>query len=280
MIPAWHLHPDVLAVIAAIAIGWGWACSRWGRPTWRQRSYFWSGLGLFFVFSQWPIHEVAEERLFSIHMTQHLVFSLVAVPLVLLGTPAPVLGRLLAPARPWVRQLSRPLPATLLFNAVIVLTHIPVVVAVTVASEPLHLLAHLVLVAAAGLMWMAVLSPLPEIPRLADPGRMLYVFMQSIVPTVPASFLTFAENPLYRVYAEVPRLWGISAVADQQMAGAVMKIGGGALLWGVIVVMFFRWSSSEERRDSPLVSASSAATLTWADVERELARTPAPPEPR
>jgi cytochrome c oxidase assembly factor CtaG len=70
---------------------------------------------------------------------------------------------------------------------------------------------------------------------------MLYLFLQSIVPTVPASFLAFAEKPIYSWYAAAPRLTAMSAVEDQQVAGAVMKIGGATIIWSVIIVIFFRW---------------------------------------
>lgn len=278
--PSWHLHPDVWAVGIALAAGWSWATRRWAKPTPGQTFAWWTGFLLLFVFSQWPIHDLAESRLFSVHMAQHLVFSLIAVPLMLVGTPAPVLSKVLAPVRVGLRRLARPLQATLLFNAVVVLTHIPGVVNVTVRNEPLHFVAHVVLVASAIVMWLVVLSPLAEIPRMRDPGRMLYLFGQSIVPTVPASFLTFATGALYAVYAEAPRIWGITATADQQLAGAVMKIGGGAVLWGTIVVMFFRWVRAQDQKAAGSSGATDYETLTWADVERELARTPAPPESR
>ena len=277
--PAWHLHPDVWAVFIALTVGWTWATRKWGRPTARQAAAWWTGLGLMLVFSQWPIHDLAEDRLFSVHMTQHLVFSLVAVPMMLVGTPAPVLRRVLEPVGNLVRRFARPLVATLLFNAVVVLTHIPSVVTITVQSEPLHFVAHFVLVASAIVMWLVALSPLSEYPRLGDPSRMVYLFGQSIVPTVPASFLTFAAAPLYAVYAAAPRIWGIGATADQQLAGAVMKIGGGVVLWGTIIVMFFRWSKAQERyRSAHPGRAADFEQLTWADVERELARTTPPPD--
>lgn len=279
--PEWHPHLDVWAIFIVLAVGRTWAVRKWGRPTARQSWAWWSGLLLLLVFSLWPIHDLAEVRLFSVHMTQHLVFSLVAVPLMIVGTPAPVLRRVVAPILGAVRKLTHPLGATLLFNAIVVLSHIPLVVTATVSSEPLHLLAHSVLVAASIIMWLVALSPLAEVPRLGDPSRMVYLFGQSIVPTVPASFLTFAAAPLYAVYANAPRIWGITATSDQQLAGAVMKIGGGVVLWGTIIVMFFRWVRAQERyRHGHPGTVTDHELLTWADVERELARTSPPPDPR
>jgi putative membrane protein len=100
------------------------------------------------------------------------------------------------------------------------------------------------------------------------------------VPTVPASFLTFADEPLYKFYAHVPRIWGISAVEDQQLAGAIMKLAGGAILWGTIFVIFFRWYQRQDREDKARRAAERAqrageAVLTWDEVERELTRTEA-----
>jgi putative membrane protein len=82
------------------------------------------------------------------------------------------------------------------------------------------------------------------------------------VPTVPASFLTFASAPVYKIYVGFPRIWGISALGDQQSAGLIMKIGGGLLLWIVITAIFFRWSSREEQ--------GVVETVSWDEFEREL----------
>ena len=63
-------------------------------------------------------------------------------------------------------------------------------------------------------------SPLPEVPRLAPLLRMLFLFLQSVVPTIPASFLTFGDHPLYPFYERVPRLYdGLSAMEDMRIAG-------------------------------------------------------------
>src|SRR5437667_201823 len=82
------------------------------------------------------------------------------------------------------------------------------------------------LLASALLMWLPICSPLPEVSQARPPTKMLYLFLQTIVPTVPASFLTFGTSPLYHFYEHVPRLWGISALTDMQMAGLIMKIVG------------------------------------------------------
>jgi putative membrane protein len=93
---------------------------------------------------------------------------------------------------------------------------------------------------------------------------MIFLFLQSVVPTVPASFLTFGSAPLYRFYEDVPQLWGLSTVDDQRLAGLIMKIGAGLLLWMLIAVTFFRWAADEERR--------TATRRQWQDLDREVTR--------
>ena len=164
-------------------------------------------------------------------------------------------------ARRLLTRRGRPVPGLIQFNLVLVLSHWPLIVDGTLEHHPLHFLAHAVLVVSALLMWMPVVSPLPEIPQAKPPTKMLYLFLQTIVPTVPASFLTFGTSPLYHFYEHVPRLYGISALSDMQMSGLIMKLAGGFFLWSVIAVIFFRWYGKEQRDDG---------VLFWDDVEHEL----------
>jgi putative membrane protein len=169
--------------------------------------------------------------------------------LLLLGTPDWLLRWLLRPRAVLAaaRFVTRPLIALVLFNVVLVITHVPAVVNTSAGSEPIHFGVHVLVFASALVMWSPVLNPLIELPHLSYPGRMLYLFLQSLVPTVPASFLTFGDTVLYKAYDTVPRLWGIDALNDMRMAGLLMKIGGGFILWGVIAWYFFKWFAAEER---------------------------------
>jgi putative membrane protein len=210
---------------------------------------------------------VAEQSLYSAHMVQHLVLSMVATPLLLLGTPGWLLRAILRPpslAFRSVRALARFLPALVMFNVVLVLTHWPALVNASLRTGLAHFLVHALIFVSALIVWLPVVSPLPEIPRLSPPGRMAFLFLQSVVPTVPASFLTFGSAPLYRFYETVPQLWGLSTVDDQRLAGLIMKIGAGILLWMLIAVTFFRWFADEER--------DTAARAKWQDLDREVTR--------
>jgi len=269
MMPAWHPHPDVWFLVVALAGTYLYALRRVGPghvspgdpPASRgQKMAFGLGLLALLVAADWPIHDLGERSLFTAHMLQHLLMTLVAPPLLLLGTPGWMLRWLLRPR--WVlvvvQALSKPLVALVLFNLVIAVIHWPAFVTLYLHQPLVHLATHAALLGTALLMWMPVLSPIVEIARLPYPLQMLYLFAQSIVPTVPASFLTFGSEPLYRVYEELPRIWGISALADQRVAGLAMKILGGFILWGVIAVLFFRWARQEEE---------GVDELGWREVE-------------
>jgi putative membrane protein len=273
--PAWQPHPDVWLIVGLLVAAYAVAVTRVGprhvmpghaAASRFQMSCFGAGALAVLVASDYPIHDLAERYLFSIHMVQHLVYSLVAAPLLLLGTPAWMARALLSPPgfMRAMRWLARFFPATVLYNAVVVLTHAPATVDVALKYALAHFALHTLLLLSSIVVWMPVLSPLPEVPRLFPPLAMFYLFLQSVVPTVPASFLTFGKTPLYHVYTTFPRLWGITALDDMQVAGLIMKIVGGIMLWGVITIVFFRWFRREEAESGPLAASR--------ELDRELVR--------
>jgi putative membrane protein len=275
--PSWHVHPDAWAILGLLYALYLIAVRRLGpryvepgdRPvTTRQLWLFTFGVLTMVVAAEWPMHDLSERYLYSAHMVQHMLLTLIAPPLLIRGMPEWLLRMLLRPFMPVARVVLRPLPAFLTFNVVLVLTHWPTVVTASVGSEPLHFALHAVILGSGLIMWWPVLSPLAELPRLAYPGQMLYLFAQSIVPTVPASFLTFGSRPLYHVYETFPRLWGLSALEDMRMAGLIMKLGGGLILWTAIAIVWFRWAGSADS-DAP-------DTIEWQAVEREVNRLPSP----
>lgn len=280
---AFHAHPEVWLIMGAALAGYLWALRRVGPQhvaagepviTGRQARLFAAGVAFLWVFSDWPVHDLSERYLYSVHMLQHLVFTLVAPPLLIMGTPQWMQRRLLRPpaVSAAVRKLARPFPAALIFNVAIAVSHAPGWVNFTLEHDAVHFFAHLVIFSAAMLMWFPVINRMPDYPTMTPPVKMLYLFVQSIIPNVPVAFLAFATGVVYRFYATVPRPFPISAVSDQQVAAAIMKIGGTLLIWSVILVVFFRWYQDEQappgqRRPRPLPEV-----LTWDHVERELSR--------
>ena len=281
----WHPHPDVWLLVAVLGGAYwlvvtriGPSQVRAGEPvvTRRQVTLYAAGVLALWVHADWPVHDIGEHYLFSVHMVQHIGFTLIAAPLLLLGLPLWLVRWLARPRglRFLFTRVARPLPAAVAFNLAVVFTHWPVVVDAGLRNHPLHFALHVLIMSTALLMWFPVLNRVPELPRMSQGMRLVYVFLQSVIPTVPASFLTFGSGLLYRFYGTVPRPFAITALDDQQVAGALMKIYAGLLLWSVIAVSFFRWYARDQKGESE------DAPLTWDDVERELARTvPAPEEP-
>ena len=250
---------------------------------------FVGAMAMLWVASDWPVHDLGEEYLYSVHMAQHMMLSYFLPPLVLMATPEWLLRVLVGNGRFYrvVVFFTKPVIAAVLFNAVIIITHIPGVVAASVDNGPLHYSLHFAVVLFSLLMWMPVVGPLPEL-QISPIGKCIYLFIQSLVPTVPAAWLTFADGAVYKTYDQPVRVWGLSVVFDQQLAGAIMKTGGGIFLWTLIVFIFFRrFATGFEygntyRRPHPMPDAEltgdslvdSQSPLTTGDVEREFAQVP------
>ena len=274
---AFHLHPEVWAEVLSLGVAY-WAALRVLGPryvepgesaaTRAQKWCFAGGLLFLGVAEGWPLSDLANHYLYSAHMVQHLLFALATPPLLLLGTPDWLARVLINRPGIWplAKRVTRPIPALIIFNAKLVTTHWPSLVDLTLHNQLVHVAMHGALFGAALIMWWPVVSPLPELPRISYPAQMLYLFGQTIIPTLPASFLTFASSPLYHFYTTVPRVFGLSALDDTRISGLIMKLGMGMALWTIIGVLFFRWSSKEERPERPDV-------LEWQAVERDLNRT-------
>ena len=288
-----QFHPEVWLTVAAL-IGLGFYVVRVVAPvavpagaasvTGRQRLWFVAGVALLWISADWPMHDIAEEYLYSVHMVQHLLISFVVPPLLLMAVPE-WLARLMvidgSRSAKVLRRLVHPLVAGVAFNALQGLMHWNAVVDLSVRSGPFHYAMHLLIFTSALAMWTPVVGPLREF-HLSEPAKMVYLFAMSIVPTVPAAWLTFAEGTVYPVYDHAQRLWGISVTADQQAAGAVMKVLGGLYLWSLIAVRFFRYSGAQRRADTEERRRRFASqTITTADVQAEFERLGPPPrEPR
>lgn len=291
---AWdyEFHPEVWLLVAAI-IGLGVYSVRnigplavpAGEPvtTVNQKRFFIVGVAMLWLAADWPMHDIAEEHLYFVHMLQHLLISFIIPPLLLLAMPA-WLARLVilddgTPQR-ILRVLTKPIVAGTVFNALQILTHWGAVVNLSSDNGPFHYAIHLLVFASALLMWFPVVGPLKEL-QMGEPGKMLYLFLMSIVPTVPAGWLTFAEGVVYEAYETDDALWGISPVDDQQAAGAVMKVIGGFYLWAIIAVRFFRLAANNARAEEQARRDRHNRRLTFDDVEQRFADAGEPPvEPR
>ena len=315
------LHPEVIGLVLCLIVAYvymvrviGPVAVRAGEQavTKRQVGCFVAAMTMLFVASYWPIHDLGEQYLYSAHMLQHMMLSYFLPPLALLATPEWLFRTLIGDGRVYraMRWLCHPVVAGVIFNVAVMVTHVPGVVDASLANGPLHYALHFMVVITALLMWMPVCGPIPEF-HIGTMPKMIYLFLQSVIPTVPAGWLTFADGVVYKPYGEQPvRVWGMSATTDQQLAGAIMKIGGSMFLWTIVIFLWFRRFSAsyatenDYHRTAPaapdaadvaaLPDAADVAALpdaadvadvavpelTYDDVELAFARTPAPPDPR
>ena len=266
----WHLHPDVVLLTAGLLAAYLYVVyvvrvriPDAGRVKPGQVVYFSLGVLALYVAAGSPVHDLSEEYLLSMHMTQHLIFTLVAPPLLIAGIPSWLSQAVFARrgVLPVARVLLHPLVTLGVFNMLIVLTHLPEVVDLALREHSFHFLVHAALVSSALMMWWPILGNAPQLPRLGYPYQMGYLFIQSLLPAVIASFITFSRSAVYDFYVEAPRIWGLSPVEDQQIGAGVMKVAGSLILWSFIAVAFFKWYEREEAQNRE---------PRWDEVEVEL----------
>ena len=257
----WKAHPEVWVLVIAVSLLGFWAVKVIGPKvvdpgqkvvSKRQKITFIVATVLLFVSADWPLHDIAEDHLYSAHMLQHLLITFIIPPLFLLSIPM-WLANLLVVSDTFssqiIRKLSHPVVAGVIFNALVALTHWSGFVQFSADSGIFHYTIHVLLFITALLMWLPVVSPIPEL-RLSLPGQMIYLFLMSIIPTVPAAWLTFAEGTVYNHYDDGYQMWGISVQSDQQAAGLIMKLLGGFYLWGIIVFKMYIFAREHTRNQN------------------------------
>ncbi len=259
---SWQPYPGVWILVALLIGGYVTALRRRsGRPRPRPHPHpparplelvaFALGVLTFWLAADWPIGPLGAGYLVSVNTLRYLLFALVAPPLLIGGTPTWLLRAVLRPAQAarLVRFLSRPLIAFVIFNTVLVATHLPTIVDSLAGSQLGSFTVDMAWFVSGLIFWWPVLGPLPELGQLSYPARLVYLIMNVFIPTIPAAFLTFADYPIYALYELAPRIGNLSATADQQLAGLTMKVVGGFIIFGTASVLFFRWYAREERED-------------------------------
>jgi len=189
---------------------------------------------------------------FSLHMTQHMLLMVLVAPLLLLGSPVlPMLWALPERPRSWVAPLfaqgspltwafnfaTHPLIAMPLYLSAIAIWHIPTFYDAAQGRTVIHDLEHLFFLGTALLFWWPVVNPLGGPRRLSYLAAIPYFLPPMLVGNLVGALLTFADRPLYATYLNVPRLWGISVVQDQQLAGLIMWVPGGMVYIIPIFIM-------------------------------------------
>lgn len=205
---------------------------------------------------QSPLHHLADRFLFSAHMVQHQLLTLVVPPMLLAGIPpwlvSPLVDRLgiRDSATRFGRSLAYPIAAFALFNLFFAVLHSPRIYDGLFADELRHFLTHGALVGTALFTWMPLYSPIPDVlRRLPLPGQMLYCAIQSIPGSLIGSLIALSERVVYRHYGTAPALLGVDPLSDQQLGGLLMWVVTGTFFLGLLTVIFFIWADRSERNE-------------------------------
>lgn len=260
----WTFDPTVwLPAIAALLL-WRAGVARAnrahpGHPVERRRTTFWVAGVAVVVFALDSGVGLYDTTLFSDHMVQHMLLTMIAPPLLLLAGPITLLLQASSAEtrKRWVlpflharvvRFLSFPVVAWLLFAAVMWGTHFSPLFDASLENVWLHSLEHALYLSTALLFWWPVVGPDPSPWRLTPAVRPMYVGLQMTQNTFLAVAIYFAPAPLYLHYATTVRSWGPTPLEDQQLAGGIMWMGGDLVFLSAVFLLVAAWMRHEDRR--------------------------------
>jgi cytochrome c oxidase assembly factor CtaG len=256
---------------------------------WRPAAFY---AALLTIFAALVLLDKAADELLWAHMVQHALLMLVAAPLVVVSAPwltfwrplplgfrRAVAGALvLSPRLRWLRACARllasPIGAFVLFNGDLALWHLPWLYDLTLADAGVHYAEHVSFIVFAVVFWAQMLDSPPFRCRLDHVRRALYATAGAAASWVLAVVLALASSPLYSAYASLPsRPGGISALADQQLAGGVMW-GPGSIPYALVVFWaIYRWLDDEEPRRRRAHAARTGASAPRRRAARESGNT-------
>jgi putative membrane protein len=252
------LSPFVLVPVAAVA--WAYA-RRWRAvrissssrraeeaPLWRLCCFL-GALGAVLVALVSPLDALADQ-LFFMHMVQHVLLLDVVPILAILGLTKVILRPVTRTVHDVERRagpLAHPAFAVVLYVAVIWAWHVPAAYDAAVRHSGVHVLEHLTFVLAGSLYWWHLLSPIRARLRLGGLGPVLYMGSTKVLVGALGMGLAFAPSALYAYYEHHARVWGISALDDQAMAGLIMAVEQSIVMGTALVVLFVRALAESER---------------------------------
>lgn len=217
-------HPEVLACIGIIA----YLYQKMARSvTFGQRILFWAMLMVLYVAMGTPMKLIADDYLLTAHMVQYVLMSMVVPPLLILGIPGVAWRRLwtiTGLSKIW-RWLSYPPVALIGFNVAFSVLQYPPILDMSLRNTWAYLVLPYVILILSIAMWWPMLSPLEEFPRLSRGAQLIYLFFNVDFMMPSSVYIVDTSRAEYRVYQEAPRLFHLSALADQQLGGVVMGVG-------------------------------------------------------
>jgi len=276
---SWHLEPAVTIGLVGAALAYCWMIGTIRRKSSRQlggeTSCFMGGLAIIGIALLSPIGFYSD-RLLSVHMVEHLLLTMAAPPLLLLGAP---LTLALQAASPKTRKrvlvpllhsggarfLSNPLLGWGMFAAVLWGSHFSGLYELALENGAVHDLEHTVYLSSALLFWRPVVARDPVPGRLSGPGRLFYLFLSMPVTAFLGLTIYGTDRLLYPHYAYATWALRLSPIGDQHLAGAIMWVSGMIVMLPALALVLFDWLDREEREaeriDRRLAPAEGAADV-------------------
>ena len=253
LLTSWNFEP--LQVIPTLLVGLLYArrvltLRAAGTPVsaWRIWSF---GTGLFLVLVALvsPIDEFGEEQFLFMHMIQHILLGDLAPLAFVAGLTGPILRPVLSIAGVMrLRFLMHPLVALPLWAINLYVWHIPFMYQAALHHSAVHALEHFCFFAFGALMWAAVLETLPGPEWFGTGAKLGYVAGVRVLEAILGNIFIWSGTVFYPFYEHPTDLWGISALSDQQIAGAVMMVEGSIVTLAVLAWLFLKMAQESELR--------------------------------
>ncbi len=251
---AWHLDASIIAGVFVVAGLYVYSLQFSPRFEWWRPAAFFAGAALMFLALASPMDAAAHDLL-SMHMLQHIVLTTFGPPLVLLGLPSAALGHFLPMGTrrfAFARQLTAPFVAGPIFILNMWLWHVPPVYEAALTNLGVHIAMHVAFMATGLLFWWPIVAPLKELSIAGGPARLLYLFVTGFPMGILALLLLSSETVIYDFYQTQPRqLWGVSPLADQQVAGVIMGSLGEAASFIAFSLIFVKYLLDSEAEPGP-----------------------------
>jgi cytochrome c oxidase assembly factor CtaG len=257
LLTSWSLEPLQLAptlLVAALYARRVRTLRRRGTPVEPWRPWlFGLGIGLVLLALASPIDAFGEEQFLSFHMLQHVILGDLAPLALVAGLNGPILRPLLA-LRPInaLRVLAHPLVALPLWTIDLYVWHLPFLYQAALHHDSIHALQHLLFFTCGGLMWAPVVEVLPAPEWFGTGWKLGYIAAVRLIETVLGNVFLWSGKVFYPYYRHVDPPWGISALHDQGLAGAVMMLEGSVVTIAALAWLFLRLAKEGELRQQLL----------------------------
>lgn len=213
---------------------------------WR-RLVFALGLLLAFLAVASPVHEFGEKQFFFAHMLQHILLGDLAPLCMVAGLTGPILRPVLAiPLFQRLRFLAHPLVAFPIWAVNLLLWHLPFAYQGALHHFWLHAIQHILFFTCGCLMWAPVLEILPGPQWFGTGAKLGYIAAVRIVETILGNVFVWSGGVFYHYYEHPVERWGISAHADQGIAGGLMMIEGSIVTLAALAWLFLRLARESE----------------------------------